>query len=104
MPFAIACPKVSLTCMNTAVRGTVFVLDYARFEDWQPPVFSGLIALIERSAGRAHYDAFRDHMHRGGTETLLAETGIHVRARSRFLHGAVGLYVGRWELRPKISP
>lgn len=76
--------------------GTLFLMDYVRPTHLRARLFLGAVALIERSAGWTHYRAFRDHLRRGGTDTLLAELGIQILSRTLFLHDTVGLYVGRW--------
>ena len=82
-------------CRVLKPHGTVFVLDYAHASGLEARLAMVLIAGIERMAGKAHYQAFRDYVRRGATEAFLQSQGIAIIFRHLFFQGAVGFYAAR---------
>jgi demethylmenaquinone methyltransferase/2-methoxy-6-polyprenyl-1,4-benzoquinol methylase len=93
-------------CRVLKPHGTVFVLDYAHASGLEARLAMVLIAGIERMAGKAHYQAFRDYVKRGATEALFQSQGIAMISRHLFFQGAVGFYAGRLRIafeKPRVD-
>ncbi|SMC22355.1 Methyltransferase domain-containing protein [Desulfacinum hydrothermale DSM 13146] len=73
--------------------GRLFVLDYAQPVTIAGRIVLGVLSLVERRAGRAHYRCFREYLQAGGTDALLSSGNWTLLERRSFWKGTAGLYL-----------
>lgn len=74
-------------------EGRLLIIDYAMPRGFLSGTAMAPIDLVERLAGRAHHDHFRDFMKRGALEGLLEEQGLVWRSEGMRLMGTVRILI-----------
>lgn len=78
-----------------APEGLILVADYRLPPAAKPKWVAAAITLVERMAGRDHFDHFTQYMHAGGTEMFLQRAGLTCSAVNIHMYGWAGVYVAR---------